>query len=143
VKKRDDLHDVIQEESSRGKKRPVDTDAIRAQEEKRRAAVLHILRRGTREDLRALLKAWGYSKGKSKRRLGSTTLYVSGNLLGFRIGLGPFFGSHFGGSFVDLSCDTFRQLLELVFLRTFELGYGHGDPFFWRRFYHFHCRLQI
>jgi len=61
VKKRDDLNDVIREESSRGKKRPVDTDAIRAQDE-RRAAVLHILRRGTREDLRALLKAWGYSK---------------------------------------------------------------------------------
>ena len=60
VKKRDDLNDVIREESSRGKKRPVDTDAIRAQEE-RRAAVLRIFRRGTRDDLRALLKAWGYS----------------------------------------------------------------------------------
>ena len=60
VKKRDDLNDVIREESSRVKKRPVDTDAIRAQEE-RRAAVLRIFRRGTRDDLRALLKAWGYS----------------------------------------------------------------------------------
>lgn len=61
MKKRDDLNDVIREQSSRGKKRPVDPDAIHAQEE-RRAAVLHIFRRGTREDLRALLKTWGYSK---------------------------------------------------------------------------------
>jgi hypothetical protein len=61
VKKRDDLKDVIREESSRGKKRPVDRDAIREQEE-RKTAVLHIFRHGTREDLRALLKAWGYSK---------------------------------------------------------------------------------
>ena len=63
VKKRDDLKDVIREETGRGKKRPVDTDAIHAQEE-RRAAVLHILQRGTREDLRALLKAWGYSRAQ-------------------------------------------------------------------------------
>jgi len=61
MKKDDDLDDVIREETSRGKKRPVDTDAIRAQEE-RKAAVLSILRRGARDDLRALLKAWGYSK---------------------------------------------------------------------------------
>ncbi|MGZ3709438.1 MAG: hypothetical protein ACXVBC_11025 [Bdellovibrionota bacterium] len=61
MKKRDDLHEVIREESSRGKKRPVDTDAINKQAE-RRDAVLHIFRHGTREDLRALLKAWGYSK---------------------------------------------------------------------------------
>jgi len=61
VKKRDDLKDVIREESSRGKKRPVDTDAISEQAE-RRDAVLRILRRGTREDLRSLLKTWGYSK---------------------------------------------------------------------------------
>jgi hypothetical protein len=61
VKKRDDLNDVIREESSRGKKRPVDTDAVNEQAE-RRDAVLRIFRRGTREDLRALLEAWGYSK---------------------------------------------------------------------------------
>jgi hypothetical protein len=62
VKKRDDdLKDVIREERSRGKKQPVDTQAINQQAE-RRNAVLHILRRGTREDLRALLKAWGYSR---------------------------------------------------------------------------------
>lgn len=61
MKKRDDLKDVIREETSRGKKRPLDIDASRAREE-RRAAVLHILRHGTREDLRALLKAWGHSK---------------------------------------------------------------------------------
>jgi len=61
VKKRDDLKDVIREESSRGKKRPIDTDAINQQAE-RRDAVLRILRRGTREDLRALLKTWGYSR---------------------------------------------------------------------------------
>jgi hypothetical protein len=60
VKKRDDLDDVIREESSRGKKRPVDTEAVNQQAE-RRNAVLRILRRGTREDLRALLKVWGYS----------------------------------------------------------------------------------
>jgi hypothetical protein len=60
VKKRDDLDDVIREESSRGRKRPIDTAAINQQAE-RRDAVLRILRRGTREDLRALLKAWGYS----------------------------------------------------------------------------------
>ena len=61
MKKRDDLNDVIREESSRGKKRPVDIDAIREQRE-RTDVVLRIFRRGTREDLRALLKAWGYSK---------------------------------------------------------------------------------
>jgi len=61
LKKRDDLKDVIREESSRGKKRPLDTDAISEQAE-RRDAVLRIFRRGTREDLRSLLKTWGYSK---------------------------------------------------------------------------------
>lgn len=61
MKKDDDLNDVIREESSRGKKRPVDTDAIRKQAE-RKAAVLQIFRRGNRDDLRALLIAWGYSK---------------------------------------------------------------------------------
>ena len=61
MKKRDDLSDVIREESSRGKMRPLDTDAISKQAE-RRDAVLHIFRRGTREDLRGLLKTWGYSK---------------------------------------------------------------------------------
>ena len=61
MKKRDNLDDVIREERSRGKKRPVDIDAMREQE-KRKAAVVRIFRRGTREDLRALLKAWGYSK---------------------------------------------------------------------------------
>jgi hypothetical protein len=60
VKKDDDLDDVIREERSRGRKRPVDTDAINQQAE-RTTAVLRILRRGTREDLRALLKVWGYS----------------------------------------------------------------------------------
>jgi len=40
VKKRDDLNDVIREERSRGKKRPIDTDAINEQAE-RRDAVLH------------------------------------------------------------------------------------------------------
>ena len=63
MKKRDDLGDVIREESSRGKKRPVNTDAIKEQTD-RREAVLRIFRRGTREDLRALLKAWGYSDEK-------------------------------------------------------------------------------
>jgi hypothetical protein len=61
VKKDDDLNDVIREERSRGKKQPISTDAIKKQEE-RRNAVLKIFRRGTREDLRALLKTWGYSK---------------------------------------------------------------------------------
>ena len=61
MKKRGDLKDVIREESSRGKKRPLDTDAISEQAE-RRDAVLRILRRGTRENLRSLLKTWGYSK---------------------------------------------------------------------------------
>ena len=60
MKKRDDLNDVIREERSRGKKQPINTDAIKNQEE-RRNAVLRIFRRGTREDLRALLGTWGYS----------------------------------------------------------------------------------
>ncbi len=68
MKKRDDLNDVIREETSRGKKRPVDTDAINAQEE-RRDAVLRIFRRGTREDLRALLKTWGYSNDEIEAAL--------------------------------------------------------------------------
>ena len=58
--KRDDLNDVIREESSRGRKRPINTAAINEKAE-RRDGVLRILRRGTREDLRALLKKWGYS----------------------------------------------------------------------------------
>jgi len=63
MNKDDDLNDIIREESSRGKKRPVNTDAIREQAE-RREAVLRILRRGTREDLRALLRTWGYSNAE-------------------------------------------------------------------------------
>lgn len=54
MKKRDDLDDVIREETSRGKKRPLDINAIREQEE-RKAAVLRVFRRGTRDDLRELL----------------------------------------------------------------------------------------
>jgi hypothetical protein len=61
VKKDDDLDDVIREETSRGKKRPIDTDAVKEQED-RRNAVLRIFRRGTREELRALLETWGYSQ---------------------------------------------------------------------------------
>ena len=61
MKKDDDLNNVIREETSRGKKRPVNTDAIREQAE-RRDAVLRIFRRGNREDLRELLTTWGYSK---------------------------------------------------------------------------------
>ena len=61
MKKRDDLQDVIREESSRGRKRPINTAAINEKAE-RRDAVLRIFRRGTREDLRALLKTWDYSK---------------------------------------------------------------------------------
>lgn len=61
MKKRDDLNDVIREESSRGRKRPINTAAINEKAE-RREAVLRIFRRGTRDDLRALLKTWGYSK---------------------------------------------------------------------------------
>jgi hypothetical protein len=68
VKKDDDLHDVIQEERSRGKKQPISTDAIKKQEE-RRNAVLQIFRHGTREDLRALLKAWDYSKEETEAAL--------------------------------------------------------------------------
>jgi hypothetical protein len=68
VKKRDDLKDVIREESSRGRKRPIDTDAVSEQAE-RRDAVLRILRRGTREELRALLKAWGYPQEEIEARL--------------------------------------------------------------------------
>lgn len=63
MKKDDDLDNVIREETSRGKKRPVNTDAIKEQAD-RRDAVLRIFRRGTREDLRVLLKTWGYSDGK-------------------------------------------------------------------------------
>lgn len=61
MKKRDDLNDLIREESSRGRKRPINTAAINEKAE-RRDAVLRISRRGTREDLRALLKTWDYSK---------------------------------------------------------------------------------
>ena len=60
MKKRDDLKDVIREEGSRGK-RPINTAAINEKAE-RRETVLRIFRRGTREDLRALLKTWDYSE---------------------------------------------------------------------------------
>lgn len=59
--KKDDLDDVIREESSRGRKRPVHTDPVKEQA-KRREAVMRIVRRGTKEDLRALLMTWGYTK---------------------------------------------------------------------------------
>ena len=61
VKKRDDLSDVIREEGSRGRRRPIDMDAIRGHEG-RRNEVLEIFRNGTRQDLQALLKRWGYAK---------------------------------------------------------------------------------
>jgi DNA polymerase II large subunit len=61
VKKRDDLNDVIREEGSRGRKRPIDMDAIR-KHQGRRIEVLEIFRNGTRQELRALLKKWDYSK---------------------------------------------------------------------------------
>ncbi|MGB7600870.1 MAG: hypothetical protein WBM24_11235 [Candidatus Sulfotelmatobacter sp.] len=61
MNKRDDLNDVIREESSRGRKRPINTAAINEKTE-RRDAVLRIFRCGTRQDLRALLKSWDYSQ---------------------------------------------------------------------------------
>ena len=60
--KRDDLDDVIREERSRGRK-PVDAAAIKSHQE-RRNEVPRIFRRGTRDDLIALLKTWGYSSGE-------------------------------------------------------------------------------
>jgi len=68
VKKRDDLNDVIREERSRGKKQPINTAAINETAE-RRDAVLRIFRRGTREELRALLKNWNYSKDEIEAAL--------------------------------------------------------------------------
>jgi hypothetical protein len=68
VKKRDDLKDVIREETSRGRKRPIDTEAINDRAE-RRDAVLHILRHGTRDDLRELLRAWNFSDGEIEAAL--------------------------------------------------------------------------
>ncbi len=61
MKKRDDLSDVIREEGSRGRKRPINTAAINEKAE-RRDAVLRVFRRGRREDLQALMETWGYSK---------------------------------------------------------------------------------
>ncbi|MGA9757018.1 MAG: hypothetical protein WBQ51_01515, partial [Candidatus Sulfotelmatobacter sp.] len=58
--KRGDLNDVIREESSRGRKRPIDMSAIRDHEE-RRNEVVEIFRNGTRQELQALLKRWNYS----------------------------------------------------------------------------------
>lgn len=68
MKKRDDLNDVIREESSRGRKRPINTAAINEKAE-RRDAVLRIFQRGTREDLRALLKSWEYSEDEIEAAL--------------------------------------------------------------------------
>ncbi len=61
MKRDDDLNDVIREESSRGRKRPINTAAI-SEKAERTGAVLRIFQRGTREDLRALLKTWNYTK---------------------------------------------------------------------------------
>jgi hypothetical protein len=47
--------------AAEARKRPINTAAINEKAE-RTEAVLRIFRRGTREDLRALLKTWGYSK---------------------------------------------------------------------------------
>lgn len=61
MKKDDDLNDLIREESNRGRKRPIDMDAIR-DHQGRRNEVVEIFRNGTRQELQALLKKWDYSK---------------------------------------------------------------------------------
>jgi hypothetical protein len=68
-KKSDDLGDVIREERSRGSKRPIDVNAIRNQQA-RRKEVLEIFQNGTRADLQALLNSWGYSKEQIEVILG-------------------------------------------------------------------------
>ena len=68
MRNRDDLGDVIREDRSRGRKRPIDIDAVKKQES-RRLAVLKILKSGTREDMQALLKSWGYSKAEIESAL--------------------------------------------------------------------------
>ncbi|MDP9267663.1 MAG: hypothetical protein M3P27_04975 [Acidobacteriota bacterium] len=60
MSREDDLRDVLREERSRGRKRPVDTAAERDQRE-REAAVLEIYRHGTENDLRELLRIWDFS----------------------------------------------------------------------------------
>jgi hypothetical protein len=62
MKKRDDLNDVIREESSRGRKRPINTAAINEKAE-RTDAVLRIFRRGTREDLLGASEELGLFQG--------------------------------------------------------------------------------
>jgi hypothetical protein len=61
MKKSDDLNDVIREEGSRGRKRPIDMDAVRVHQG-RRNEVVEIFRSGTRQELQALLKKWNYSR---------------------------------------------------------------------------------
>jgi predicted CopG family antitoxin len=61
MKKRDDLSDVIREERSRGRKQPIDVDEIKKQRV-RAEEVRKIFRSGTRDELRSLLKSWGYSR---------------------------------------------------------------------------------
>ena len=66
-RKEEDIHDVMREERSRGK-RPVDTDAEKQQRE-RLWALRQIIRFGTRDDLAAALREWGYSEGEIEKHL--------------------------------------------------------------------------
>jgi hypothetical protein len=127
MKKREDLNDVMREESSRGRKRPINTAAIN-EKAVRRDAVLRIFRRGTREDLRALLKTWGYTEEESKRHLPRTTPHAISNLLSLGIRLLPLLGGHACGPFVDVNCETFGQFLDPILFLTFQLSDGHWVP---------------
>jgi hypothetical protein len=60
VKKREDLKDVIREEVAGAGSGP--SILTRSKNRPKEEMQYCIFRRGTREDLRALLKAWGYSR---------------------------------------------------------------------------------
>ncbi len=63
-----DLHDVLREERSRGRKQPVNTEAVREQRE-RAAAVLEVFRHGTEQGFRELLHLLGFSNQEIEEKL--------------------------------------------------------------------------
>ncbi len=71
----DELKDVLREERSRGRKRPVDTEAERKLREQRQA-ILEIARHGTEADLRQLLEGWDFSEKEIEEAIRAFRLYA-------------------------------------------------------------------
>ena len=63
-----DIGDLLRQERSRGRRRPVDVAAQREHRE-REEAVLEIFRHGTEDDLRQLLRIWDYPEDEIEQKI--------------------------------------------------------------------------